>query len=95
MSDQAMKRRILVIGIALVAGVLASGAAAQCMVPNDLQEGVTAAFYFSSAPNGSVSGRVERLDRRVCWAQIARPDGRPLWVNLTQVEAISFSPANQ
>jgi hypothetical protein len=94
MSDDVIKRRIMVAGIALVAGVLTSGAAAQCTVPNDLQEGVSVTFYFSAAPNGSVSGRVERLDRRVCWAQIARSDGVPIWVNLAQVEAIAFPPAS-
>jgi hypothetical protein len=95
MSSDVMKRRIVVAGMALAAGVLASGAAAQCALPNDLQEGVSATFYFSAAPNGSVSGRVERLDRRVCWVQIARRDGVPIWVNLAQVEAIAFPPANQ
>jgi hypothetical protein len=95
MINDVMKRRILVAGMALAAGVSGSGAAAQCTVPNDLQEGVSVTFYFSAAPNGSVSGRVERLDRRVCWAQVARGDGVPIWVNLAQVEAIAFPPARQ
>jgi hypothetical protein len=42
-----------------------------------------------------VSGTVARLDRRVCWVQIARRDGVPIWINLAQVEAIAFPPANQ
>jgi hypothetical protein len=90
-----MKRRILIAGIGLVAAALTSAAAAQCSVPNDLQEGVSATLYFTAAPNGSVSGTVARLDRRVCWVQIARRDGVPIWINLAQVEAIAFPPANQ
>jgi hypothetical protein len=95
MRNHVMRRGSLMASIALVAGALSGAATAQCSVPNDLQEGASATVYFSAAPNGSVSGTVARLDRRVCWVQIARRDGVPIWINLAQVEAIAFPPANQ
>lgn len=83
-------------GMALVLGLTAATAFAECPMPPNLKEGINAGFYIPSVKDGVVFGRVETIDRVQCWVRVkSRASGGENWVNLRQVEMISTGPERQ